>query len=397
MTYQYKARDPLGAVHQGTLEAASVDEARQQLQRDGFQVLDVQSDDAGFTLIARRVTKKEVIYTTSQLAIMVETGITLSSALAGIIDQEKNPTLKRILEDLKSSVEAGESFSTALARHPKLFDHTYVSLIKASEATGTLGEMLDTVAEYLRKEVETRGKIRSAMAYPLVMMFVATGVTIFLLTYILPKFAPLFNRRGVQLPKMTTFMMGASHYLITYWYLWLLAVVALVLGFIFGRRTQPGRKAWDWVKISLPLIGTTNRKVIISRTVRTLGTMVKSGVPMLDAIQLSADVSGNYFYEKLWLKVLDEVAGGKQIFESLAGNPLVPPMLVQMISSGEETGQLDVVLQRVSSYYDQEVAASLKTATSMIEPIMISVMGVVVGGIGMALLLPIFKLSKMPG
>jgi len=331
------------------------------------------------------------------LAIMVETGITLSSALAGIIDQEKNPTLKRILEDLKSSVEAGESFSTALARHPKLFDHTYVSLIKASEATGTLGEMLDTVAEYLRKEVETRGKIRSAMAYPLVMMFVATGVTIFLLTYILPKFAPLFNRRGVQLPKMTTFMMGASHYLITYWYLWLLAVVALVLGFIFGRRTQPGRKAWDWVKISLPLIGTTNRKVIISRTVRTLGTMVKSGVPMLDAIQLSADVSGNYFYEKLWLKVLDEVAGGKQIFESLAGNPLVPPMLVQMISSGEETGQLDVVLQRVSSYYDQEVAASLKTATSMIEPIMISVMGVVVGGIGMALLLPIFKLSKMPG
>ncbi|MCH8922150.1 MAG: type II secretion system F family protein [Planctomycetes bacterium] len=172
--------------------------------------------------------------------------------------------------------------------------------------------------------------------------------------------------------------------------------VALVLGFIFGRRTEPGRKAWDWFKINAPLVGSLNRKTTISRSIRTLGAMVQSGVPMLESIRLTADVAGNYYYERLWLKVLDEVTSGKRICDVLAGNPLFPSTLVQMISSGEETGKLDMVLQRVSSYYDQEVDAAIKTTTSMIEPIMITIMGVIVGGIAMSLLLPIFQLSR-PG
>jgi type IV pilus assembly protein PilC len=166
------------------------------------------------------------------------------------------------------------------------------------------------------------------------------------------------------------------------------------VGFIYGKRTEPGRQAWDWVKINTPIIGPMFRKVAISRSIRTLGTMIASGVSMLEALRLSAEVTGNYYYEKLWLGVLDKVTSGKQICDALRGNPLFPAMLVQMIASGEDTGKLDIVLEKVSTYYDQEVESALKTTTSLIEPIMITFMGVVVGGIGLALLLPIFSLSR---
>jgi type IV pilus assembly protein PilC len=398
MAYSYKVRDPLGNVHEGHLEAASADEATQQLRRDGFTVLAVDGDgDDGPGLFPRRVTKSEIIYATSQLAIMVDTGITLSAALDSIVEEEQNPSLKRILSELRNSVQEGEDFSTALARYPKYFDKTYLALVKASEATGKLGEMLDRIAAYLRKELETRSKVRAAMAYPTVMLVLAIGVTIFLLTFVLPKFTPLFERKGIDLPKPTIVMMTVSRVMIDYWPFWVAGAAALVAGFLIGKRTEPGRQLWDQIKLNLPILGPMFRKVVISRSIRTLGTMVASGVSMLEAIKLSAEVAGNYHYEQIWLKVLEEITSGNQIHTVLHGSPLFPPVLVQMIRSGEETGKLDVVLERVSNYYDQEVETSLKTATSLIEPIMIAVMGVVVGGIGMALLLPIFSLSRAPG
>ncbi len=398
MTFQYRVRDPLGNTHEGSIDAASAEDASQQLRRDGFQIVELDEDDEGGEggLFARRVTKSEIIYLTSQLAIMTDTGITLSSALSGIVEQEENPTLKKILSELKDSVEGGEDFSAALARYPRLFDKTYVSLVKASEATGSLGSMLDQIATYLQKEVESRGKVRAAMAYPTVMMVLAMGVTLFLLTYILPKFTPMFKSKGTDLPKPTLIMMAISDVMLGYWYIWAVVIALLIVGFVFGKRTAPGRQALDWVKINMPILGPMFRKITISRSIRTLGTMLANGVPIVDSIKLCGEVSGNYYYEKLWEDVLDQVTGGKRICEVLAGNPLFPKVLVQMISSGEETGKLDYVLTRVSGYYDQEVDNALKTATSLIEPIMISVMGVVVGGIGMALLLPIFSLSRQP-
>jgi len=398
MTYQYRVRDPLGNVHSGVIEAPNPEDASQQLRRDGFQVLELEEDSGeGFAaLMGRRVSKQDVIYATSQLAIMVDTGITLSNALEGIVQQEENPALRKVLRELKDAVEAGEDFSSALARHPKLFDKTYVSLVKASEATGTLGPMLDRIAGYLRREVETRGKVRAAMAYPSVMMVLAIGVTIFLLTYILPKFTPLFKARGTELPTPTLIMMATSHVIVDYWYFWLAGLVLAIAGYVLARRSESGRRLLDLAKINLPILGPMFRKVIISRSVRTLGTMLASGVPMLDAIRLCGEVSGNYHYERSWQNVRDQVTAGKRICQVLAGNPLFPPVLVQMIASGEETGKLDCVLERVSTYYDHEVETAIKTATSLIEPIMIGIMGVIVGGIGLALLLPIFSLSRHP-
>ena len=397
MNFDYKARDPLGKTHDGSIEAANVDDATQQLRRDGFQILSIEERRSSGGLLAKRVSKQDLIYTTSQLAIMVDTGVTLSTALDGILSQEENPTLKRVLGDLKSQVEAGEDFSRALERHPKLFDHTYVSLIRASESTGAMAEMLDRIATYLRKEVETRGKVKSAMAYPMVMMSVAIAVTIFLLTYILPKFTPMFSRKGIELPLPTTVMMAVSETMLNFWYLWILGIAAVIVAFVYTLRTDAGRSAWDRMKISLPLFGPLFRKVSISRSIRTLGTMLSSGVPMLESLRLTSEVAGNVHYRELWLRVEDRVTGGCQVCDALTGDPLFPSTLVQMITSGEATGQLDKVLEKVSNFYDQEVEASIKTTTSLIEPVMIAVMGVVVGGIGMSMLLPIFSLSKMPG
>ena len=200
----------------------------------------------------------------------------------------------------------------------------------------------------------------------------------------------------MQLPKPTVVMMALSHYLIDFWYLWIVGIVGGTIGFVYGKKTEPGRKVWDWIKINTPIVGPMFRKVTISRSVRTLGTMIASGVPVLEAIQLSAAVAGNYYFERLWMDVQVHVMAGNQICEALARNRLFPRTLVQMISSGEQTGKLDMVLIKVSNYFDQEVDTSLKTVTSLIEPIMITVMGVIVGGIGLGMLLPIFSLSKTP-
>jgi type IV pilus assembly protein PilC len=394
MLFAYKVRDSLGHQHEGTVDATSSDDAVQRLGRDGFHVLAISEEDDGLNLFPRAVRKSDIVYLTSQLSIMVDTGINLASALNSLHEQEENPTLRRVLGELKKDVEGGDDFSTALSKHPKHFDSTYLALIKASERTGQLGTMLEQIAYYLRKELDNQGKVKSAMAYPLIMLVLATGVTTFLLTYIMPKFAPLFSRKGIKLPFITSVMMRISEALMQYWYLWLIGLAVTIGLFMYGRKTAIGRRIMDWCKIHAPIAGTAFRKVVISRGIRTLGTLLESGVSLLDALQLAGEVSGNYYYERAWLQVKEHVTNGNRIAESLHGNPLFPKTLIQMIASGEETGKLDYVLKKVSGYYDGEVEQALKTATSLIEPIMISVMGGVVGTIAMSLLLPIFTLSR---
>ncbi len=397
-TFSYQARNPLGAVLEGTLEVASRDEALARLKRDGLAVIELSEENAGGDLLPRRIRQSDIIYVTSQLAVMVETGITLSAALDSISQQEANPALKALLQDLRGHVEAGEDFSAALARHPRHFDRTFVALIKASEQTGTMGQMLETVANYLRGQLETRHKIRAAMAYPSIMAVLAVAVTIFLLTYILPQFEPLFTRKGVKLPTPTIVMMAASGVLLKYWYLWLAGTIGLALGYVFGRNTEPGRKLLDWIKLHLPVVGPMCRKVTLSRSIRTLGTMVGSGVSIVEGIKLTAEVAANWYFEQAWHRVLAQITEGHRISDALKEEKdLFPPTLVQMIGAGEETGKLDLVLGKVSAYYDREVETSLKATTSLIEPLMICIMGIVVGGIALGLLMPIFQLSRPAG
>jgi type IV pilus assembly protein PilC len=397
-TFTYQAEDPLGEVIEGTLEVSSREEALARLKRDGYNVLELEEEAGSVDFLPRRIRQSDIVYVTSQLAVMVETGITLSVALDSIAQQEQNAALKTVLLELKAYVESGEDFSACLARYPQHFDKTFVALVKASEQTGKLGEMLETISDYLRGQLEARQKVRAAMAYPSVMAVLAVGVTIFLLTYILPKFEPLFSRKGIKLPTPTIVMMAASKVLLEYWYLWIIAAVALVLTYVFGRKTETGRKFLDWLKINLPVIGPMTRKVTLSRCVRTLGTMVASGVSMLEAIRLTSEIASNWYYERAWLAVLEQITEGRRIADALQEEKdLFPPTLVQMIGAGEETGKLDIVLAKVSAYYDREVETTLKATTSLIEPLMICAMGVIVGGIALGLLMPIFQLSRATG
>jgi type IV pilus assembly protein PilC len=392
MAYTYTALDSLGKQLAGVCEADSRPAARSLLQREGLQVLTLE-DDAGLVLFPRRISKSEIIYTTTQLAIMVDTGISLAQALAGLEEQEENPTLAKLLGKLRGDIEAGDNFSAALGKYPKYFDRTFVALIKSAEETGALADALEQIATYMRKQLDNLGKVRAALAYPAIMLVLAIGVTVFLLTYAFPKFTPIFNRRGIELPAITSFMIQVSDLLAGYWYLWTALVVALAVGFFFGPQSTVGRRLLDGWKIKLPILGNLFRKVILSRSILTLGTMLNSGVALIDALRLTAEVSGNYHYEKAWLHVIDEVSNGRRVYESLKGSPLFPRTLVQMIGSGEETGRLDYVLKKVSVYYDGEVATTLKATTTMIEPLLIAVMGIVVGSIALSLLLPIFTLS----
>lgn len=394
-TFAYQAKDQLGNLLDSSIEAENEDEARALLTGDGLQVVSIEEESGfNFSLGGGRISRNDIIYMTSQLSVMIETGINLSAALAGIASQEKNEALKTLILDLKHDIDGGEDFSLVLSRRPKYFDQTYVALIRASEQTGLMGEMLEKISLYLRKEAETKGKIRAALAYPTVMICLACGVTIFLLTFVLPKFEPLFNRKGVKLPSTTIIMMKSSDFLLNYWQFWVPALVALLIGFLFFRRSEPGRRFLDSAKLKLPIVGSMIKKVAIARSLNTLGTLVRSDVPMLQSLELTALVCNNTQYSQLWRSVIDSVTSGSQIHECLRKSPLIPSTIVQMIAAGEETGRLDDVLEKVSSHYEHDVDLSIKTTTSLIEPIMIAVMGVVVGGIALSLLMPIFQLSR---
>lgn len=350
-----------------------------------------------FELFPRRISRAAILYFTNQLAVMVDTGISLADALGHIAAQEQNPTLRRIVADLKATVEEGQPFSAALARHPKLFNPTYCALVRAAEATGGMGSMLDRIARYLRQEVETRAKVRAALAYPAVMAVLAVAVTVFLLTYVLPKFVPLFSRKGVQLPLPTRVMMAISAALTDYWYVWTGAVAALAGTLLYLRHTPQGRAALDRLRLALPILGPLFLKVAVSRSIRTLGTVLQSGVPMLEALELAGAVAANVYFQRLWRSVAEHVTQGGQVYEALSHDPLFPRTLCQMVAAGEQTGKLGQVLERASSYYEQEVETAVKSVTSLIEPLMIVFMGLVVGGIAMALLLPVFTLSRGAG
>lgn len=400
MRFVYQARDASGRIKEGELTAASREDATRQLRQDGFYLLSL--DDAaaaskggasGAGLFKRRISRSDVIYLTNQLAIMVDAGVSLATALEGIGKQAENPSLKQMLASIQKDVEGGDDLSVALAKFPKQFDKTYVNLVRASEASGTLGTMLDRISQQTRKELDTKQKVQGSLMYPAAMFVMCTGVCIFLLTYVFPKLTPMFSTRGLKLPTPTRILMGTSEALTNQWYLFIVGAGAIV-GFLMYARTQRwGRMTFDWMWLNAPIISVVCRKVALTRSMRTLATTINAGVPMLEAIELSGSVSNNIFFEDAWRHVSEQVASGKQICEVLEGNKLFPATLVQMISSGESTGKLGSVLNKVSDYFDREVDTAIKSATSLIEPIMVAGMGSVIGTIALAMLLPIFKLS----
>ena len=340
-------------------------------------------------------TQKDILDFTTQLAVMIRAGISIRNALDGIADQVQNQSFKKTLVQIKVDIEAGKQFSEAIARHPKLFGPLYVNMVRASEMSGSFARMLDRIAAYLAQEIETRRMVLGASIYPGVIATMAIGVTVFLLTFVLPKFATVFKGKESALPGPTKFLMALSNFTVEYWWVMLAVALAGIIGFLAFIRTELGGFWWDKFKLTAPLMKRMFRALYISRSLHTMGELLNAGVPMLDTLSITADVSGNRLYHRMWRAVHSSVKQGKKIQTTLGRSNLLPKSVVQMISAGEESGKLGEVLDEISTYYNKLLRDAIKSVTSMIEPLMIVLMGSVVGFIAMAIILPIFKMSSL--
>lgn len=339
--------------------------------------------------------RKDILHFTSQLAVMIRAGISLQETLESIAEQAENAKFRRVLRDLKLRIEEGNSFSQALAEHPQIFTNLYVNMVAAAEVSGSLSDMLQKLAEYLDQEADTRSQVKGAMVYPIIIATMAISVTVFLLCFVLPRFAGIFVGKEHLLPAPTKLLLATSAFLRTWWYAIIPSVGAIFWAFYYFIGTTTGRMWWDKTKLVLPLIRTLCRSLYITRSLHTMGVLTRAGVPILNTLSITAHISGNVMYKRMWLGIHEEVRQGKKIAASLSRYKLMPGSVVQMIRSGEDSGNMAEVLRDISSFYGRELQTVIKTVTSMIEPIMIVLMGVMVGFIAMSIILPIFKMSSL--
>jgi type IV pilus assembly protein PilC len=400
-TYRYESKTSAGKIMTGVLTAANIAAASQQLRDRGEYIIqlspvDVAAKKTGVKFsLSLGPSAKDVQNFTSQLSVMIRAGISIRAAVEGIADQVENARFKEMLIQMKRDVESGKQFSDALLRYPKTFSPLYINMVKASELSGGFSKMLDKIAAYLSQQIETSSMVKGAMVYPGIIGTLAIGTTIFLLTFVLPRFMVIFKGKEAALPKPTKLLLWLSDFMVNYWYIILFGVAAGIWGAVMILRTDWGRTFWDKAKLTIPLFKKMFRALYISRSLHTMGQLINAGVPMLDTIAITADISGNVLYKRMWRNVYSSVKQGKKITYTLQKNPLLPKSVIQMISAGEESGKLGEVLDEVSDFYSRELKNVIKSVTIMIEPLMIVVMGSVVGFIAMSIILPIFKLSSL--
>ena len=339
--------------------------------------------------------RKDILNFANQLAVMVKAGISLQDSLESIASQTENHKFKAVVTDLKCRIEGGQSLSQALAEHTDVFNELFVNMVAAAEISGSLSDMLQKLADYLDQEASTRSQVVTAMVYPIIIAVMAVGVTIFMLCFVLPRFTAIFDGKEHLLPASTKFLIASSAFLRGYWYFLLPAVGGAIWGINLGVQTTQGRFWWDKAKLKIPLVSLLCRSLYITRSLHTMGALIRSGVPILNTLAITAQITGNVHYKAMWLNVHEDVREGRKICTSLTRYKLMPSNVTQMIRAGEESGNMGLVLKDISEFYARELTSVIKMVTSMIEPIMIIVMGVLVGFIAMSIILPIFKMSSL--
>ncbi len=402
-TYRYKARDARGELMTGLLRATSVAEAGGMLRSESKFVVSLDEVDEAKAESAQqkarrkagRIKRDDVISFAHQLAAMIDTGVPLSEALECIAEQCENAAFAEVLNEVYSHVQGGGELSAALKQYPKIFPPVMTSLVRASEASGTMGMMLDRVSGYLTKERQTAKKIKNALTYPAIMLIMITGVTVGLLVFVLPKFTTIFAQRGAALPLPTQLLIFLSSAVTEYWWAWLVGIVAAIAGFVFAGRTERGRRLIDRFKLTCPVLGDLFRKLYLTRAMRTMGTMIDAGVPILDMVAIVRDVTSNRWYEDLWDDLHERMQRGSQLSDGLFESPLIPRSISQMVYAGEKSGRLGVTMNKIAEFTELEFDEQVKTTTSLIEPAMTASMGVIIGFIAIALLLPIFTVGNV--
>ena len=418
--FNYVALDARGQEASGLLEAASSNAAISQLRQAGYfptSVIEeaISSPDGkearwrtatvgkttkprakkGIALFERKKVKSKILMIfTRQLATLIDSGLPLLRSLNVLAKQERDKVLKKTIEKLADSVQSGSTFSDALALHPRIFNNLYVNMVRAGEVGGVLELVLNRLSEFQEKAAKIKNKVLSAMVYPIIVMTMAVGILVFLLVFIVPRFEAIFHDLlgDKPLPPVTQFVLGVSGFMKNHGLVLLAAVVAIVVLYNFFGRTRRGRLAIDIFKLRMPLFGNLNRKTAISRFARTLGTLVTSGVPILQALNITRETAGNSAMARAIARVHDSVKEGESIVQPMEAGKSFPPMVVSMIDVGEETGKLPEMLLKIADVYDDEVDNAVAALTSMLEPIMIVFLAVIVGTIVLALFTPLISI-----
>lgn len=399
-TFTYKARDRQGTVLKSTLEAEDATAAVTALRRRGLLVIDISEQGLGQRDVLepfRRIKLQDTVVFTRQFATMINAGLPIVRSLYILSEQTENEKLRNVIIAVRKDIEEGVALSDALAKHPEVFSRLYVEMVRAGEAGGILDGVLLRIASQLEKDQELRRKVKSAMAYPTVVLVLAVLAASFMLIFIVPIFARMFEDLGGTLPLPTRIAMGLSDLLTSVFGFLIYAGMGFgVYLFLRWRKTEKGRRTVDPVMLRLPVrIGDIIRKVALARFARTLGTLSAAGVPILQAMEVTATSSGNWVVERALLKSREAIQEGLPIYKPLEEEPVFPPMVTRMIAVGEETGDLDGMLAKIAEFYESEVEASVKALTSIIEPLMIVVVGGIVGGIIIAMYLPMFQIFEL--
>jgi type IV pilus assembly protein PilC len=337
----------------------------------------------------------DLVVFTRQLATMIDAGLAMVQSLQALAEQSSNKMMRETIKDVCSRVESGDSFSDALQKHPKVFDRLYYCMVGAGEKGGLLAEILSRLATYQENTARLRKKVKSAMMYPTIVTIIAVGITIFLLVKVVPVFSDIFSSLGGKLPTPTQWLINISNALQHYFILFILGAGGIVGGWLYFIKTPTGRAFWDAKRIKLPIFGQIAHKICLARFARTLASLVRSGVPILEVLAIVRNTVGNVVMEKAIMVASDDIERGESISDALAKHPVFPTMIIRMITAGEATGKIDSMLERVADFLDEEIETTLSGLTSLIEPLLIVFLGVVVGGIVICMFLPIFKLSDL--
>jgi len=397
-TYKYVCKDTSGQSVNGTLDGISESEIAQLLHRQGLIVVSieqVQAKTAGAKSKGAGIKLDDLLIFSRQLATMIDAGIPLVQALGILSEQIENPSLRKIVGEVRQDIEAGMSFCDALAKHPRIFSELYINMVRAGEASGMLDDVLDRLATYMEKQAALIRKVSASLIYPAVIICMATAITALLLLKVVPTFKSIFDTLGGNLPLPTLILIGISDLFRKQFLFLVIALTALVIFLKKYVNTEKGRFQFDNAKLNLPVLGPLFRKLAIAKFARTFSTLSKSGVSVLNALEIVSKTSGNVIVEHAVTECSKSVRDGEPIYKPLEKSKVFPPMVCRMISVGEQTGQLEKMLSKIADFYDEQVDAAATGLASIIEPLVISVLGVVVGGIVISLFLPVFKISQM--
>jgi type IV pilus assembly protein PilC len=399
-TFAYTARDQSGTAITGTLVADTLERAGQMIRAEGKYPTVIKptggATEAGpMSPRGIRMSRKDLIHIATQLAIMIDTGVTLSDALDCISTQAEKPNLKRIMQDICQEVQSGVDFSTALQRHPRAFPRLFVALISASEKSGMMAKLLQRATTYLRDEYDTIRRVRGALTYPAIMLGFAISTTTFLLAFVLPKFTAIYASKKAALPEPTKILMAVSNFICADWLMILAAIGTAVFAYIMILRTRRGARIFHYIQLNIPLMGPLFRKLYLSRGLRMVGTMAGAGVSLVDCVKTAQDLCDNSYFKDLWTEVSLQIQSGKQFSDPLFRSALVPRSVSQMLHSAERSGKLAQVMELVSGYAEEELKQTIADMTRYIEPLMILIMGAIIGSVVLALMLPIFTISKV--